>query len=238
MWCRSYTGVYTKPTYNLHFILWSFFKKMDLKILSMIIMLEPVYRWSSSQAFGNVKIYNLYENVFILYILFWLIKDRPKNVANISLFLIPVLFFEISSYLFNPIILARTPITFSLLLFLTIIYSENRIVIKPKMYFQIFKGIIIGGAFLGGYVFSGQFLREVVFTLKSSFGASAGLPPIHVSVLLSLSILCRIILLHQNRFSLKTLNYLLIFPYVTLMLLTFSRTGFYALIISCSIYFC
>ena len=69
-----------------------------------------------------------------------------KNFASISVFLFPVLTFEIINYLFNPTLHAKN-IVISLLLFFVILYSENRIV-TFKMYFGLFKGVIIGGVFL------------------------------------------------------------------------------------------
>ena len=200
-------------------------------------MLEPVYRYTSSEIFGSTFIYMYYEYVFIVGIIFWIFRKNKISIVNLSLFFIPALVFKISSYLFDPNIYARTIITYTITIFLCALYAHNNLKLSQDRLFELFKMTILGGSFLCGFAASAHLFGNIVFGLGSSGSASAGLPPIHLSALLCFSSLCKIILLNHNQLNKPIINYLSILVYIIVMVLTFSRTGVIALFASASIYF-
>ena len=117
-------------------------------------MLEPVYRYTSSEIFGSTFIYMYYEYVFIVGIIFWIFRKNKISIVNLSLFFIPALVFNFS-YLFDPNIYARTIITYTITIFLCALYATSKL--SQDRLFELFKMTILGGSFLCGFAASAIF---------------------------------------------------------------------------------
>ena len=213
-----------------------FINRSKINFLSLSLMLEPAYRRMSKYVFGSTKVYMYYEYLLIFFFLFGLLKKRQKTFINYSIILIPWLFIELNSYIFSENSYSRSIILHSILFYLSVLYAHNFYKINKAELIDILKGFCLGGAYLGGLAFSSHFFGNIEFKVGSSHAASGRLPPIHLSSLLGISVMSKIILLgHIDKN--KIAHYFSIIIYSGILILTFSRTGVILLLISTSAYY-